>query len=34
MYGQNRNAFRLLAGKPQGNRPLEDIAIDGRIILK
>jgi hypothetical protein len=33
MYGQNRNAYRVLVGKPQGKRPLEDLAIDGRIIL-
>jgi hypothetical protein len=34
MCGQNRNAFRVFVGKPQGKRPLEDLAIDGRIKLK
>jgi hypothetical protein len=34
MYGQNRNAFRVLVGKTQRKRPLEDLAIDRKIILK
>jgi hypothetical protein len=26
--------FRMIVGKPEGKRPLEDLGIDGRIILK
>ena len=28
-----RGVYRVLVGKPEGNRPLEDPGIDGRIIL-
>jgi hypothetical protein len=31
--GENRNAYRVLAGKPEGRRSL-GINVDGRIILK
>jgi hypothetical protein len=29
-----RNAYKTLVGKPEGKRPLEDLGIDGSIILK
>jgi hypothetical protein len=29
-----RNAYKIFVGKPQRKRPLADIFIDGRIILK
>ena len=32
--GLNRNACRVLAGKPKGIRHLEDLGVSGRIILK
>jgi hypothetical protein len=32
--GERRCAYRVLVGKPKGRRPLEDLGIDGRIILK
>jgi hypothetical protein len=32
--GEKRNAYRILVGKPEGKRQLEDLDIDGRIILK
>lgn len=28
------NAYRVLEGKPKGKRPLEDLGIDGNVILK
>jgi hypothetical protein len=31
--GEKRNAYRLLVGKPEGKRPLEDQNLGGRIIL-
>jgi hypothetical protein len=31
--GQKRNAYRLLVGKPEGQRPLEDPDIGGWLIL-
>jgi hypothetical protein len=34
MYGKARGAYRVLVGKPEGNRTLEDPGIDGRVILK
>jgi hypothetical protein len=27
------NAYKILLGKPEGKRPLEDLGVDGRIIL-
>jgi hypothetical protein len=33
-HGEKRNAHRILMGKPEVKRPLEDIDVDGRIILK
>jgi len=32
--GDRRSAYRILVGKPEGKRPLEDPGVDGRIILK
>jgi hypothetical protein len=29
-----RGAYRVLVGRPDGKRPLEDLGVDGRIILK
>jgi hypothetical protein len=29
-----RRAYRGLVGKPEGKRPLEDLGVYGRIILK
>jgi hypothetical protein len=29
-----RNAYKVLIGKPEGKRPLEDLKIDVRAILK
>jgi hypothetical protein len=29
-----RGVYGILTGKPEGKRPLKDIGIDGRIILK
>jgi hypothetical protein len=29
-----RNAYTILAGKPEGKRPLEDTGVDGWILLK
>jgi hypothetical protein len=29
-----RNAYKISFGKPERKRPLEDLSIDGRIILK
>jgi hypothetical protein len=31
---RERSVFRVLLGKPEGNRPLEDPGVDGRIILR
>jgi hypothetical protein len=28
-----RNAYKILVGKPEEKRPLEDLGVDGRIIL-
>jgi hypothetical protein len=33
-YGGRRSACRVLVGKPEGKRYLEDPSIDGRIILR
>jgi hypothetical protein len=32
--GENRGAYRVLVGKPEGWNHLEDPGVDGRIILK
>jgi hypothetical protein len=30
--GDKKNAYRILVGKPEGKRPLEDLGVGGRII--
>jgi hypothetical protein len=32
--GEDRGVHRMLVGKPEGKRPLEDQDLDGRIILR
>jgi len=32
--GEKRGVYRVLVGKPEGNRPLGRPRIDGRIILR
>jgi hypothetical protein len=32
--GEKRNAYRMLVGKPEGKRPLEDQDVGGWAILK
>jgi hypothetical protein len=32
--GGKRSAYKSLAGKPEGQMHLEDLGVDGRIILK
>jgi hypothetical protein len=32
--GEGRGAYRVLVGRPEGRRSLENPGIDGRIILK
>jgi uncharacterized protein (UPF0128 family) len=32
--GERRDAYMVLVGKPEGKSHLEDLRIDGRIILK
>jgi hypothetical protein len=32
--GERRGAYRAFVGKPEGKNHLEDLGIDGRIILK
>jgi hypothetical protein len=32
--GQRREVYRVLVGKSEGRRPLEDRGVDGRIILR
>jgi hypothetical protein len=34
MIKSRRNEHKILVGKPEGKRPLEDLGIDGRTILK
>jgi hypothetical protein len=31
---QMRNAYNIFVGKPEGKRPLEDLVVDGRIMLE
>jgi hypothetical protein len=33
-HGEKRNPYRILMGKPEVKRPLEDLDVGGRIILK
>jgi hypothetical protein len=32
--GEMRNAFKILVGKPEGKNHLEDLGVDGRIVLR
>jgi hypothetical protein len=32
--GDRRGAYRDLAGNPEGKRPLEDLGVDGMLMLK
>jgi len=32
--GKRRGVYRVLVGKPEGKRPLGDLGVYGRIILK
>jgi hypothetical protein len=32
--GEKMNVYRVLVGKPEGKRSLEDLDVGGRIILK
>jgi hypothetical protein len=32
--GEIRNAYKILDRKSEGKRPLEDLGVDGRIILE
>jgi hypothetical protein len=34
MHGEKRNAYRILVGKPERNRPLGKLDVDRRTILK
>jgi hypothetical protein len=34
MRGNNRNAYMVLAGKPEGKRPTQNLGVEGRVILK
>jgi hypothetical protein len=34
MNGEKRNAYRILVGKPEGNRPLRRLRVGGWTILK
>jgi hypothetical protein len=33
-YGEERGVHRVLVGKSEGKRPLGDLYVDGRIILR
>jgi hypothetical protein len=33
-YGERRGAYSVLVGKPVGKNHLEDLGVNGRIILK
>jgi hypothetical protein len=32
--GERKSVYRVLMGKPERRRPLEDTGVDGRIILR
>jgi hypothetical protein len=32
-YGEKRIAYQILVGKPEGMRQLEDLCIEGRVII-
>jgi hypothetical protein len=32
--GEKRNTYRVLVGKSEGREPLENVVLDGRILLK
>jgi hypothetical protein len=32
--GEKRGVYRVLVGKPEGKRPLGNLGVDGRIILR
>ena len=34
LMGGRRGVYRILVGKPEGNRPLGDPGVDGRVILR
>jgi hypothetical protein len=34
MHGTRRKAYKMLVGKPEGKRPLEDLGVGGKIILE
>ena len=34
LKGEKGGVYRVLMGKPEGRRPLEDTGVDGRIILR
>jgi hypothetical protein len=34
ILGERRHAYRVLVGKPEGNRLLEDLGLNGRAILE
>ena len=33
-YGGRKVVYRILVGKPEGNKHLEDLIVDGRIVLE
>jgi hypothetical protein len=32
--GEGRGVYRVLVGRPEDKRPLEDLGVDGRITLR
>jgi hypothetical protein len=32
--GEGRGVYRVLVGRPEGKRPLENVGVDGRITLR
>ena len=32
--GEKRGVYRVLVGRPEGKRPLEDSGVEGKIILR
>jgi hypothetical protein len=34
VYGEMRNSYRILVGKLEGKNHLQDLGIDGRIVLR